>query len=81
MQAGSLITITGDNFIAPVQVKLDDVQLPDAQWVNTTIITATAPALPFGRYDVIVINAEGQAGGLPSALLVGYETFLPVIMR
>jgi hypothetical protein len=76
-----VITITGDNFIAPVQVRLDDTPLPDATWVNTNTITATVPVLPFGRYDVIVTNPGGQASGLASALLVGYEVYLPIIHK
>jgi Tol biopolymer transport system component len=79
--AATAITITGDNFIAPIQARLDDISLPDAQWVNTNTITATTPNLPFGRYDVIVTNAGEQVSGLPDALLVSYETFLPVILR
>ena len=79
--AASVITITGDNFIAPVKVKLDDTPLPDAHWIATGTITATVPGLPFGRYDVIVTNAGGQSSGLPGALLAGHEVLLPVIFR
>jgi hypothetical protein len=76
-----IITITGDNFIAPVQVKLNDTPLPNATWINTNTITAAVPLLPFGRYDVIVTNAGGQASGLADALLVGYEVYLPLIHK
>jgi hypothetical protein len=77
----NVITITGDNFIAPTQVRLNDTPLPDAHWVNTNTITATVPVLPIGRYDVIVTNPGGQASGLPSALLVGHEVLLPLIRK
>ena len=76
-----VITITGDNFIAPVQVRLNNTPLPDATWINTNTITATVPVLPFGRYDVIVTNPGGQASGLAGALLVGYEVYLPLIHK
>ena len=79
--AATVITITGDNFIAPIQVRLNDTPLPDATWINTHTITATVPVLPPGRYDVIVTNAGGQASGLANALLVGYEVYLPLIQR
>ena len=79
--ASTVITITGDNFIAPVQVRLNDTPLPNATRINTNTITATVPPLPFGHYDVIVTNAGGQASGLADALLIGYEVYLPLIHR
>ena len=63
------------------QKELDDTPLPDATWINTNTIPATTPLLPFGRYDVIVTNAGGQASGLAGALLVGYEVYLPLIHK
>ncbi len=79
--ASQVITITGDNFIATPQVRLNDVPLPDVTWINTTTLTATVPVLPFGRYDLIVTNPGGQSSGLPRALLVGYEVMLPLVRK
>ncbi len=79
--ASQVITITGDNFFATPQVRLNDVPLADVTWVNTTTLTATVPLLPFGRYDLIVTNPGGQASGLPRALLVGYEVMLPIVRK
>jgi hypothetical protein len=79
--ATQVITITGDNFFATPQVRLNDVPLPDVTWINTTTLTATMPVLPFGRYDLIVTNPGGQASGLPRALLVGYEVMLPIVRK
>lgn len=76
-----VITITGDNFFTTPQVRLNDVPLPDVTWIDTTTLTATVPVLPFGRYDLIVINPGGQASGLPRALLVGYEVMLPIMRK
>jgi hypothetical protein len=76
-----VITITGDNFFATPQVRLNDVPLSDVTWINTTTLTATVPVLPFGRYDLIVTNPGGQASGLPRALLVGYEVLLPIVRK
>ncbi|MBP7688237.1 MAG: PD40 domain-containing protein [Thermoflexales bacterium] len=79
--ATQVITITGDNFFATPQVRLNDVPLPDVTWIDTTTLTATVPVLPFGRYDLIVTNPGGQASGLPRALLVGYEVMLPIVRK
>jgi hypothetical protein len=79
--ASTVITITGDNFIAPAQVRLGDTLLPDTYWVNTNTITATVPILPPDHYDVIVINPGGQASGLSKALLIGREVFLPLMRK
>jgi len=79
--ASQVITITGDNFFATPQVRLNDVPLADVTWVNTTTLTATVPVLPVGHYDLIVTNPGGQASGLPRALLVGYEVMLPVVRK
>ena len=79
--ATHVITITGDNFLATPQVRLNDVPLPDVTWIDTTTLTATVPALPFGCYDLIVTNPGGQASGLPRALLVGYEVLLPIVSK
>jgi Tol biopolymer transport system component len=79
--ASTVIAITGDNFIDPPQVRLNDVPLPDAHWVNTNTITATVPALLNGRYDVIVINPGGQASGVPYGLTVGRLAFLPMLLK
>jgi hypothetical protein len=79
--ATQVITIMGDNFIATPQLRLNDVPLSDVAWINTTTLTATVPALPFGHYDLIVTNPGGQASGLQRALLVGYEVLLPIVRK
>jgi hypothetical protein len=41
----------------------------------------TKRALLHGRYDLIVTNPDGQASGLPCAVLVGYEVMLPIVRK
>ena len=78
----TLLLDTGENFIAPVKLRLNTILLPDAKWVDGNTITATLPAnLPFGRYDVFVTNADGPENALYGALVIGTETFAPVLMR
>lgn len=79
--ATSVITITGENFLAVPQVRLNNVTLSDVTWINTTTLTATVPILPCGRYDLIVANPGGQASGLPQALLIIYKVMLPMVRK
>lgn len=79
---GAVITISGDNFIPPVQVRAGNTPLQNVQWVDEKTIIATLPAsLPFGRHDVVVTNAGGQENGLPSAIVIGAESYIPIALR
>jgi hypothetical protein len=84
------ITITGENFVAIPQgggsvqgptVRLNETVLADAHWVSATTLTATAPPLPPGTYDVWVTNPGGQEGVLLGGFDVGKQVYVPVVPR
>ena len=76
------LTLTDQNFIAPVTLRLNTTLLSDARFIDDKTIPATLPAnLPFGRYDIYVTNAGGQENVLPGGFVVGNELFAPVLVR
>lgn len=80
--AQTQVTITGQNFIAPVQVRVGGRPLSNIQVIDEATITgALPPDLPLGRLDVSVSNAGGQEFVLPHALLIGREVLLPITPR
>lgn len=77
----SVITITGNNFIATPTVSLGSIALTNIVQVNATMLQATIPAtVPAGRYQLIVVNPAGQRA-LGPTLLVGRANFLPLTQR
>lgn len=83
----AVITITGLNFIGttpgePYPIRLNDAQLLDAHWIDSTTLTATAPhSMPFGATDVFVTNPGGQTGALSDGLLIGERVCLPLVFK
>jgi Tol biopolymer transport system component len=77
----TVVTITGDNFIATPQVRLGNLPVIDVQWIDSRTLTITTPALPPGFYDLLVTNPDNQANGVAYALVVGKQTFLPIITK
>lgn len=79
---GTTITITGENFIAPIQARAGNTPLQNVQRVDENTIVATLPSsLLFGRHDMYITNAGGQENVLPSAILIGAEAYAPIILR
>jgi len=65
------ITITGTNFVATPAVRLNNVPLINATFVNANVLTATVPAdLPGGVYTMTVTNPDGQGASLAGAFAV-----------
>jgi hypothetical protein len=74
MAGGTSITITGTGFSAGATVSIGGAAATAASVVSATSITATTPAGTAGAVDVVVTNADSQAG----TLAAGY-TFLSII--
>ncbi|NJL05105.1 MAG: cellulase family glycosylhydrolase [Chloroflexaceae bacterium] len=65
------ITLTGSNFIQPLDVRLGDRVLGNVQFVSSTTLTADVPTgLNVGSYDVSVINPGGWAATRTRAFTV-----------
>jgi Tol biopolymer transport system component len=76
------ITITGDNFINPVKVRLNNITMTDVVLVDEHTLQITLPAsLPPGVYNVWVTNPDGQAGVIPQGFQAGQFIYLPLILR
>jgi len=82
LSTGIEITITGLNFAPSSQVFAGNVLLPNVQYIDSSTLKAvTVQALPPGRFDVRVRNADGKESSLPRALLIGHEVALPIVLR
>ena len=62
---GTAVTITGTGFMAGATVSLGGTPATGVTVMNSTSITAITPAHPAGAVNVVVSNAEQQAGTLP----------------
>jgi hypothetical protein len=76
------ITVAGANFIATSSLRLNDIPVPDVQWLDERTLRATLPAdLSPGVYHVWVTNPGGQEAALPGGLNVGTQVYLPMLFR
>ncbi len=65
---GFSATITNTQVITQPTVVLGNVQLNDATWITTTLITATVPwGMNTGSYDLTVTNPDGGTDRLTNA--------------
>jgi hypothetical protein len=62
---GTAVTITGTGFLAGATVSLGGTQATGVTVMSSTTITALTPAHAAGAVNVVVSNAEQQAGTLP----------------
>jgi hypothetical protein len=58
---GTAVTITGTNFRSGATVKFGGVSATNVSVTSATSITATAPAHPLGKVDVVVTNSDLQS--------------------
>src|SRR5882724_5372834 len=63
---GTAVTITGTGFLAGATVKMGGTSATVLAVVNSTLITATAPAHIAGAVDVVVTNTDTKTGTLTS---------------
>jgi TolB protein len=84
------ITLTGENFVTVPPgtlhgegptLRLNNTTVPDVRWVNSATLTATIPPLPPGIYGLWVTNPGGQESRSPVSLMVGKQSFLPLLFR
>lgn len=75
------VTLTGENFVATPTVQIGTQVIPNVLWVDDHTLSLALPALAPGNYSVVVSNPGGQIGLLPWLLVVGRQTFLPVMRR
>jgi hypothetical protein len=64
---GTLLTLTGTNFVAGALVAIGGVPATSVQVVSATLATAIAPAGAVGTRTVTFTNADGKSAQLPSA--------------
>jgi hypothetical protein len=75
-----VLTLTGDNFIDPPTLRLNEkvytgLEFIDEHTLKLTLNSGLAP----GIYDVWIANPGGQEALLPAALQVGERVFLPLL--
>ncbi len=79
--ATSVITLTGENFLAEPLVLLNGLPI-STTWLSTTTLTATVPnTLTFGAYSVQVQNPSSHRGAWSQRLIVGHQTYLPIMSK
>ena len=62
---GTVVTITGDNFVPGTRVIFDRTKAATVRLVNRTTIVAVTPKHSKGSVDVVVVNPYGQSVTLP----------------
>lgn len=75
------LTITGQNFLAPLTILAGATPLVDLNVVSETQVEATVPAnIGPGVYDLFITSGT-QRSARPNALAVGQQLYLPIISR
>ena len=62
---GTLITVTGTNFVSGATIRIGGVAATGVTFVSSTRLTARTPARPVGGYPVQVVNPNGQSANTP----------------
>jgi hypothetical protein len=79
--ATSVITLTGENFLAEPLVLLNGLPI-STTWLSTTTLTATVPnTVAFGAYSVQVQNPSNHRGAWSQRLIIGHQIYLPVLSK
>ncbi len=77
----SVITVTGENFLAEPLVLIGDTPV-STSWLSTTALTATVPnTLTFGAYSVQVQNPTNHRGAWSQRLIIGHQIYLPIVNK
>jgi hypothetical protein len=64
---GTLITLTGSNFVSGLSVRFADVPASTVNFSNSTLVTVITPPNVSGVADVMLINPDGQWSTLSGA--------------
>ena len=70
---GTSVTLSGVNFVSGATVAFGNAAATNVVVVNSTTITATAPANPAGAATVVVTNPDGQVSSLLGVANPGFE--------
>jgi hypothetical protein len=66
---GTLITVTGSNFVSGATIKIGGVAATSVTFVSSTRLTARTPARAAGGYPVQVFNPNGRSDNTSSGFL------------
>ena len=66
---GTLITVTGTNFVSGATIKVGGKFATSVTFVSSTQLTARTPAMPVGGYPVLVYNPNGLWGNTSHGFL------------
>jgi len=66
---GTLITVTGTNFVSGATIKVGGKFATSVTFVSSTKLTARTPAMPVGGYPVLVYNPNGLWGNTSRGFL------------
>ena len=61
---GTAVSINGSNFVSGATIKFDNVAATNVSFVNSSLISAIAPAHATGLVNVVVTNPNGLSGTL-----------------
>lgn len=64
LSGGTVVLVSGTGFQPGVSVTFDGIAATDVRVINSTTMTATAPAHTAGLADVVVTNPAGQRSAL-----------------
>lgn len=84
LDATRAYTVTGDNFMQPLTLKLGEVDATIVEWVDAQALRATFPsALPPGMLALVVTNRAGSANAastqLSNAVASQVRAFMPIV--
>lgn len=79
LAATSLLTITGENFVAPVRVAVGPTTATVLSSTATTIVAQVPADVPPGLHDVVVVSNGGYSAALFRAFFAGAQRWLPVV--
>lgn len=77
--ATTLMTITGENFIAPVSLRFGATAATVLSATESTIVAQVPANLSPGKHDIVVVNPGGQSAAMAEGWFVGRQVWLPSI--
>jgi hypothetical protein len=79
---GQVVMVSGQNFVEPVSVKLNGIDVPGVIFVDAGTLQVTLPpGLPAGSYRLSITNPTGQMAIKLNAIHLGRLLFSPIILK